>query len=599
MPNTLYETDGSMDWTNGVDSGKTPLLQSASNPNGLRRDQVAWLVNGTCRGGALAQRATWKRLTTIADGTQIFQGATIYEPANGLPYLLALVGGRLLRVDCLAGAAPVDLSAAYGLLMPAGVDQAYFCQGEEFEVIQAGDLATNPLFWYDATPGPGQLLRRSNGFVAVGDPTNEIPAAGPMDYYQGRLWYGQERTYSAGDIVGGAAGTAPFAERDAILHVTENPLAAGGDGFTVPTFAGNIRGLAHAAFLDTTLGTTPLFVFTSKDVYGLSVPTTRNDWIAATANNQPQQRVMQKRWGSPAARSLVAANGDIYYQTLEPGVRSLAMAVRFFNQFGNTPISRNVNRALGFNDRSLLRFGSGMLFDNRVWQTCLPYQTPVGVAHKGVLPLDFDLVSSLQDKLSGAGIPAWEGFYDGLNHLQLVSYEFGGLERAFSVVYAADGTVQLWELSVADRFENGDNRVEWKIEFPAFPFKDVTKVKELQAADIWVDTLWGTVDFTLEYKTDFDPCPRFWDKWQKCVARNTCEDVNNPICYPVEPLGEGWELPMTVGHPFRGGDSLGNRPAYKGHFFQPILTIKGYCRVRGILLYASPVEESLYRNKVS
>ena len=39
-----------------------------------------------------------------------------------------------------------------------------------------------------------------------------------------------------------------------------------------------------------------------------------------------------------------------------------------------------------------------------------------------------------------------------------------------------------------------------------------------------------------------------------------------------------------------------HRPAHRGYQFQPVLQIKGWCRVRGILLYANPVEKSIYEN---
>lgn len=598
MPNTVYQTDGSMDFSHGVDSGKVTLLQSSANPNGLRRDQLAWLDNGTVRGGGIQQRPTWRYLTTIADGSALYQSGWAYDPRGADPYFIFQIGGRILRVDASAGAAPVDLSAAFGLVNPATVERAYFQQGEEFLVIQAGDygqvaVPTLPLFWDGAT------LRRSNGLTGIitpGNPNiNEIPAATVMDYYQQRLWYGQNRVSSAGDIVGGPSGTAGYGLRDSILRVTENPLAIGGDGFAVPTDAGSIRALAHSAAIDTTLGESQLFVYTRKNVFALSVPVTRALWTSTT---EPLQRVIQKKFGTGADRSVVAANGDLFYQTMEPGIRSLALAVRFFNQWGNTPISRNINRLLTANDRALLRFGSGILFDNRVWQTALPYETPVGVAHKAVGPLDLDIISSFEDKLQGAPIPAWEGVWEGLNILQLFVADFGGLDRAFAAVFSeADGTIQLWELTSAERFENGDNRVTWQIEWPAFSFDDPTELKELQTADIWIDRLSGTVDFELWYKVDFDPCLHFWNKWQKCVARDSCEFDPTPICYPITPYNTGYEIPMRMPHPPRECDTLGNHPAYQGRFFQPILRIKGFCRVRGILLFASHMSESLYTNK--
>src|ERR1035441_3921950 len=81
------------------------------------------------------------------------------------------------------------------LLMPSSQPHAYFAQGEQFLVIQAGDGSTLPLFWDNS------LIRRSLGLTGT---PRELPAAAAMTYYMGRLWYayGDLRTYTAGDIVG-------------------------------------------------------------------------------------------------------------------------------------------------------------------------------------------------------------------------------------------------------------------------------------------------------------------------------------------------------------------------------------------------------------
>lgn len=593
MPNTIYQTDGSMDFSRGVDSGKVPLLQSSSNPNGLRRDQLAWMTNCTVRGGAIQQRAGWKHLLDTG-AVFLFQGAYLYEPpgASATPYFIASIAGRIYRIDPVS-LAVTDLSAIFALTNPPAVEQAYFAQGEEFLVIQAGDGVTNPLFWDGAT------LRRSNGFLGVGNPGNEIPAALSMDYYMQRIWYSQNRLVSAGDIVKGPSGTAPYDFRDSILKVTENPLAIGGDGFSVPINSGPIRAVAHAAAIDVTLGQGQLFVFTRKDIWAISVPITRADWTSTT---EPLQRVIQKKWGTVADRSIVSVNGDLYYQTMEPGIRSLALAVRFFQQWGNTPISRNMARVLNLTNRGLARFNSGMLFDNRLWQTELPVQTPIGVAGQCAAILDFDLISSFQDKLEGAQIPSWEGIWEGLDILQLASGDFGGLERAFAFVYSSGGQkIQLWELTSADKAENGDNRVKWWFETPSFPFKDIFEMKTLAAGDLWVDRISGKVDITVEYRADDDPCWHFWAQFSKCYARTSCEDLVNPVCYPVTPYGEGYDKPLTLPDPNPNGKgcmSNRKRPANVGHCFQVKITVKGFCRFRGFLLYAAPLLRGTYEGIV-
>lgn len=592
MPETIFLTDGAMDFSGGVDSGKVPLIQSSSNPNGVRRDQIPWGTNLTVRGGAIQQRAGWKFLTTISDGSELYQGGYMYEPDNGNPYLVLSIGGRILQVQCLSGFAPVDLSTAFALTNPPTVDQAYFTQGEEFLIIQAGDAVTLPLFW------DGTSLMRSLGIIAPGNLNNQLPAATAMDYYMNRIWYAQNRTTSAGDIVGGAHGTPAYNFRDAILHVTENPLAAAGDGFTVPAAAGMIRALAHSAAIDKALGEGQLFVFTRKNIFNLDVPITRANWTSTT---EPLQKVIQRKYGTPAERSVVSVNGDLYYVTMEPGTRSLALAVRYFNQWSNTPISRNMNRIIPFQDRSLLRFASGMLFDNRLYHTCLPFTSGYsGVAFAALQVLDFDIISSFQDKLQEERPPSWEGIHDGLNVLQLFQGDFGGLDRAFAVmVSAVDGSIQLWELTSGDKFENGDNRVTWSFELPSFDWNDCFQFKELQGGTLWFDRWYGKVDVLVEYRSDDDPCWHYWAQFNKCYARNSCEDLVNPICYPILQYGEGNEKPLSLPHPnAKECASNSTRPSCYGYAFQVRMSIKGFCRFRGFLGYASKRQLSIYNGIV-
>jgi hypothetical protein len=153
-------------------------------------------------------------------------------------------------------------------------------------------------------------------------------------------------------------------------------------------------------------------------------------------------------------RCLVASNGDWFYQSFEPGIRSLITAVRYFSQWGNTPISQNEHRAFALNDRSLMRFSSGMEFDNRMWQLVLPELAAdgVNVIHRAVLPLDFDVVSNMDSTISLTNKPVWEGAYDGLSFLEVFNGDFGGLPRAFaSIISAVDGSIDIWEMTTASR----------------------------------------------------------------------------------------------------------------------------------------------------
>lgn len=460
--------------------------------------------------------------------------------------------------------------------------QAFFVQGEEFVIIQSGDNVTLPLFWDGAT------LRRSNGLTGdiTGTNINELPAAGPMVYYQGRIWYAQFRRYTAGDIVGGSAGTAGYQLRDSILKVTENPLAIGGDGFAVPSQAGNIRGLQYSANLDATLGQGTLFIFTRKQVYAMDVPITRADWINATGSNAPLQRVVQRNNGGVSDRSVVAMNGDLYYQSLEPGIRSLFTALRHFGQPGNKPISNNLQRALQFNDRGLMHLSTGVAWDNRLYMGILPEQRAQGVVHKGTAVMDFEPIGSFQEQ----GKPIWDGMHEGLDVLQYFVGDFGGVERMFAAVVSRDDdSIQLWEVTNDLRTDGTDHLVDWYAEFPAFTWGGEFDLKRLDGGEIWIDKLFGDVLGKVYYRVDANPCWQLWHGFKLCSARNSCEDVNNPVCYPLEINRESGKFPVTLPLPPKAPCSLADsRPMNIGRQFQVKIEMKGWCRLRGLIVYAVP-----------
>lgn len=594
----VTKPDGSLDWSMGVDSIRVTTIASEQNPNGLPRNALAWMQNATVRDGGISQRFGWQPVGVIHDGSAIYQGGWMYEPDNGSPYLVLSIGGDLFQVNIdpafstsnLTAATPIDINGK-ATANPASLPQFWFCQGERFLIVQTGDPTILPLFW------DGNVLRRSKGItntaVAPGTPgVNEIPSATAMDYYMGRLWYAQGRNYSAGDIVGGLSGTAAYNFRDAILNVTENPLVVGGDGFTVPDNSGNIRAIKHSANLNSQLGQGQLYIFTRKTVYALTVPVTRTEWIAATNNNQPLQTVVQLVNGSVNDRGVVAVNGDLFYQSFDPSIRSLITAVRNFQQWGNIDISSNEFRVLQAVDRELMYAVSGIEFDGRLLETTLPKQTPQGVVCQGIIPMDFIPLSTLQQPAQ----PAWEGIYDGLDILQLFTGDFGGRPRAFAVIVSrVDSSIQLWELTDANKYENGNSRVTWQVEFPAFTWGDEFALKRLVSAELWVDRLSCAIEFQMDYRPDGETCWIEWHKWQACTPRDTSEQ-GGPA-YPVTDYGPSFRATMTLPVPPVGCEVVTGRPTNIAYQFQLRLTVKGYCRIRGLLVHATPVERKLYEGK--
>jgi hypothetical protein len=595
--NGVAIVDGSMDWSGGVDSVRVPTIQSQANPTGLARNQLAWLMNATVRDGGITPRGGYTDIGQIFNPSGLFQGQWMYDPFNADPYLVVAISGHILQV-IISPFSVTDLSAKFGLAMPL-TDEFFFVQAEQFLVIQAGDNVTLPLFWDGAT------LRRSKGItnnsVAPGTPgVNEIPAATAMDYYLGRLWYATGRVANAGDIVFGPSGTASYKFADSVLNVTENPLVLGGDGFALPAQAGNIRAIFHNANLNSQLGQGTLFIGTRRQVFALTVPTTRTDWINANNNNGPLLTVVQLVNGPVNDRSVVLENGDVYYQALEPSVRTLLSAIRYFNQPGNIEVSAQENRILQFNNRALMRFGFGFDFASRLYESALPKQLPQGVISQALMPLDFIPMSTFGSQQ----LPIWEGHQEGLQMLQGATGDFGGQQRAFlTTVSEVDSSIRLFEFTEVGQVditlaEPCGARIDWYAEFPSFTWGDFFLMKELISAELWVDRIAGTVIFQMQYRPDGETCWIDWHKWSVCSARNSCEDVNNPICYPITPFGEGYRATMTLPKPPVVCESANHRPSNWGYQFQPKLIVKGFCRIRGLLLYALARDRKLYQNLV-
>lgn len=584
--------DEQMDFSGGINSQVVTTIASQRNPNGLKRNQSAWLTNATCRGGGILPRTGWNYLLTISDGSKPYEFGSMYDQFSGNPYLMVQIGGHLLQIRVDTDNSIHDLSTQFNLVNPTPVPRCFFAQASaaktNYLIIQPGDFGlvphpTNPLFW------DGTTLRRSHGITGnlSGPNINEIPPATCMVYYMNRLWYAQDHIYSAGDIDQGST---------TILNVTENPLAIGGDGFAVPSSSGTIRALAYTASLDTALGQGPLFIFTRKQVYQLIVPVTRSDWIGSTASNMPLQTIAQITNGAVNDTSVVPINGDLFYQSLDPAIRSLISAIRYYDQWGNVPISRNENRLLQENDRSLLRFASGIEFDNRVLQTAHPVLTSVGTVHQAIAPLDFDIISSLEERLP----PVWEGAYEGLNILQLFTGDFGGLQRAFATVVSQKGTIDLWELTNFAQFDNntfGESRITWVVETPAFTCNDENQFKELDTCHFWFDRIFGNVVVQVQYREDGNNCWHDWAKFKMCAARNSAE-AGEPS-YPLMEFCETDQRPVVLPKaPQFDCNSANQRPVNLGYQFQIKLTIKGFCRLRSIRMFCFPKDRQPYQGMI-
>ena len=98
-PDPKFMTDGSLDFSGGVNSLKVTTIASARNPNGLQRNELAWMVNCSCRDGSLFPRSAYVYLSNIKGPSSLYQGAGLYQPDNANPYLLVAISGHIYKVD--------------------------------------------------------------------------------------------------------------------------------------------------------------------------------------------------------------------------------------------------------------------------------------------------------------------------------------------------------------------------------------------------------------------------------------------------------------------------------------------------------------------
>lgn len=464
---------------------------------------------------------------------------------------------------------------------PSNLYQTWMVQAERWLIIQDGQSV--PIFF------DGASSRRSNIVGSI----PELQAGRMGAYGFGRVWFSgtDGRTYFAGDIVGSASGTAQYNYRDSVLKMVENTYLKGGGRFIVPGNIGFIQGMGFTAILDQSLGQGPLQVFTQQQVFSCKTPVNRTDW-AATEN--PIQTISQITSGTTSQWSISAVNGDFFYRATD-GWRSLILGRREFQAWGNTPQSQEMNRILFFDDPNLLGWASSAVFDNRLLMTCSPVFSNRGIYHRGLISLDFDVISSMRSKSP----PVYDGLWTGLQSLQILGGTFASVPKCYSFVLNGSGAIQLWEVSRRTEVVFDDNYVPtlWSIETGAM-FKDekqggIFQSKKLVDGEIFVDDVRGRVDFQIFYKPNHSGCWTEWHRWSICADTSTCQTLD-PVtgCIAIAEKKTQQFPRMGFGTPPEECNGVSNAFMNQGDNFQIKVQIQGWCRIIGMNVSAIPIPES-------
>lgn len=567
----IYDSNLLLDGFDIIDKG----VNSGVDYSLLPRNQFAFMVNGTFRGGYPQCRPGFDPVElNVPDGSTdnwsdgLWQGASTFVIPNANPKLVCSVSGRIYAIDCITW----DVSDVTPGVGTSGDDpnnaaypKTWWVQAVNWLVIQN---KVNKAIIYD-----GGTCRRS-------DPNKrEIPAGTAMAYVNGRIWLGQGQQYIAGDIVGGGSGT-DDGKLNAVLRFTENTYINDGGAFSVPIQSGEITGMRAMTNITGAIDTGTLYIFTEGAVFSVNAPADRTVWKTMT---DPIARTMVSKFGSQNAFGIVESNGDLYYRSSD-GVRSVINALRTYGVPGNTPLSNEMKRTLSTDYSALLKFGSGVLFDNRLIETVTPQRDSKGTYHLGLAVLDFDLISNIQQKAP----PVWDGLWTGLKILQMLTIEINGVERCFAFVRGED-SIELWEISKSKRFDDRNRRIQWGFESSSLDFQSKKSLKSLRGGDLGIKDLTGQCDFDVKYKTDHYAGAQDWNSFSQCA---NYEDCTAEGCgYVFKDVNDQYRPRLDLPRPEYESEDATDKPFREFYTMGVTVNITGFCTVTGVRVGAQPVPE--------
>lgn len=408
----------------------------------------------------------------------------------------------------------------------------------------------------------------------------ELPVGKMGAYGMGRNWMclPDGRSFIGGDIVGGSSGTPALKNRDSVLHVTENDYLAGGGAFVIPGTVGQITSMTFTATLDVALGQGPLQVGTPTSFFSVNAPVDRTIW-QYTTNPILTQSLIGK--GPLGQYGTLLVNSDVMFRALD-GLGSLILARREFASWGNTPISREVQRVVDADNQSLLQNATAIQFDNRLLMGSLPVAGPLGVYHQGVIVMNFDPISSLRGKAPSI----YDGFWTGLNVFNFVSGTFSNDERAFAFCYnEISNRIEFWELqqSGESEFDNDSSPLVWSFEsaslFNNIKGKGPFDLIELRDGEIYISDIQGPCYIQVWFRPDYSACWTTWREFSIC-ADSGPKQYRSRIGLGVPDISKC--------------DPTTNRPYCHGNNFQIRIQVTGACKIMGLLLKAKPGIETQF-----
>jgi hypothetical protein len=403
----------------------------------------------------------------------------------------------------------------------------------------------------------------------------ELPIGRMGAYVQGRNWISlpNGRMFIGSDQVGDSSGSAALNYRDAVLKWSINTTQ-----FSVPGGAGKINGITPLSAINAALGQGPLQVLTDNDVFSFTAPSDQTTWATTTNLSFVESAI---GFGGVGQNASVVSNGDLIIRSTDGTIHSLLLAEQDFDQWGDYPISQEINRVISQENPNLYPYLTHGLANNRALLSCAPLYSNGVIFSQGLISLDFDVTSTLQAK----GPSVYDGIWKDLNVLQIVTGKFNKQNRTFIFnANTSTNTVELWEVLKSGQFDNGTNPITWSFETPYvfsnLPNKRSLELIQLKGGSIWIQDLVGQAQISVWFRSDFDP---YWHQW---TSFSVCADnITSGAKQQRERLGLGRPPECDC-------DPTVNKFPDVGRFFQFRFEITGSLKFMAAEFQATPRPES-------
>lgn len=586
LPEKGMVRDGWRSLAGGADSGRKP---SEIGKNQFHRGN-----NLVCRGGvgaevrppikAHALSFERRNMTYLSTGqfstvngvpdqsvtnfhTGVLQCADYFAPRGTKAGIMSMVGGRQYQLIPKPSRGVDITEIELPFRNRNTIPLAYMYQADRFHITQDGE--SKPIIF------DGTSSRRAK--------EGEIPVGTFGQYGQGRICQvvnGREIAF--GDLYGshdGREGKKTFTDPgDSVLEFSETTFLNEGFNASIAFTLGAITGLRFAPQQDSAVGDGELLAFSENGISSFFLSQPREFW-----KDSAFQRVTLIGIGGRSHSMIVPFNGDLWFRS-DDGWRSYRQARAEIQGWAHLPMSTEVRPWMIADTPALLKYGSAINFNNRKIATCSPRTNQGRVYHRGLTSLDFDVLSTFGQ----ATRPAWDGHWDGVKFLRLVTGKFDGVNRAFAFGIDDDGKNQIYELMPEPGGKDFSGPIPWELDMRSMDCESPFNEKRTLGADLWVSDVDDEVVITAKYKSDEEP---EWQDWETLNVIEAIGDCQAVTCGGVPTIQKGYKPRLTLPTPPNACNEQTRKQSRRFFEFQTQLSGTGHCILRKFRLNALRVDE--------